>query len=392
MTLQLGDITSSNRMAQWQTVRPGFQKLVDGNMPYATVIGNHDIGGRENAAYNHYLPYSEQVEHNPYLSGAYEEGKTENLYYTFTVNGVNYMVLTLTCYPKEDVLNWADGVIKAHKDHNVILVTHSYLRTVNGVVQHTVETEALAQGFTGESVWNSIIKPNPNVLVTLSAHNSYPSPGENGVGYMTGTNDYGRTVYQFLVPDPQTYEAAYGGLGSCFLMRFSDEGKTVSCEYVATRYDKDFVASGNNNHVITLDPVEADPDLEAARNVIEMINEIPETITLDDEDQIKTVRTAYNGLTEDQKTYVTNLEVLVNAEDALEKLKEEAQIVYGDLSGDGNVTAEDSLLVLQASVGKITLTQEQEIKADVSGDGIVDSIDALLILQKIVGKIPNFPI
>ena len=197
MTLQLGDITSSNRYAQWKTIRPGFQKLVDGGMPYATVIGNHDIGGQSNAAYNYFLPYSEQVSSNPYLAGAYKEGKTENLYYTFKVNGIKYMVLTLTCYPKGDVLTWADKVIKAHADHNVILVTHSYLRTVNGMVERTVETEALAEGFTGDSLWNSIIKPNPNVLVTLSAHNSYPSPGGNGVGYRTDTNDYGRTVYQF---------------------------------------------------------------------------------------------------------------------------------------------------------------------------------------------------
>ncbi|MBR4868291.1 MAG: metallophosphoesterase, partial [Clostridia bacterium] len=172
MTLQLGDMTSGNTLAQWQTVREGFQKLVDGNMPYATVIGNHDVGGGANAAYNSFLPYSEQVSENPYLAGAKEVGKTDNLYYTFTVNGVKYMVLTLSCYPKDDVLNWANQVVKDHADHNVILVTHSYLQVHNGVLGYTEETEALAAGFKGIDVWNKLVKVNPNIFMTFSAHNS----------------------------------------------------------------------------------------------------------------------------------------------------------------------------------------------------------------------------
>jgi len=457
MALQLGDITSSNRYAQWQNIRPGFQKLVDGGMPYATVIGNHDIGGQNNAAYNHFLPYSEQVSSNPYLAGAYEDGKTDNLYYTFRVNDIKYMVLTLTCYPKEDVLTWADNVIKAHADHNVILVTHSYLRSVNGVVEHTVETEALAAGFTGASVWNSIIKPNPNVLVTLSAHNSYPSPGGNAVGYRVDTNDYGRNVYQFLVPDPQTYEATYGGLGSCFLMRFSNQGKTLSCEYISTRYDKDIVANGNSNHVISLDAVLPNADKDAAQEVIDAINTLPNIVTLSDENAIVSARNEYNNLTdvqkglvtnldkltkaeqdletlkeveadkevaksvdeligaigevtldsetdiqsarmayenlsETQKSYVTKLSVLENAETTLEELILAAQRVYGDLTNNGEIDVNDALMLLQFAVGKVTPSDEQYSIADLNGDGNVNVSDALLALQKAVGKIDKFPI
>ncbi|MBR4868320.1 MAG: metallophosphoesterase, partial [Clostridia bacterium] len=293
MTIQLGDMTSGNRYAEWLTVREGFQMLVDGGMPYATTIGNHDIGSNANAAYNAFLPYSEQVAENPYLAGAKEEGKTDNLYYTFKVNGVKYMVLVLACYPKDAVLSWADQVVKAHSDYNVILVTHSYLQMKNGTLGYTEEVEALAAGFKGINVWNNLIKGNPNIFMTFSAHNSYPEPGKNGVGLLTSKNDAGRNVYQFLVPDPQNYENTYGGLGSLFMLRFSNAGKTVTGEYIATRYNKDFIGYGTNNFSITFDPI---PDYTAmAKAVDDKIAALPSNITLSNEAAVTAARSAYNA-------------------------------------------------------------------------------------------------
>ena len=327
MTLQLGDLTSSNRLAQWQTVREGFQMLVDGGMPYATVIGNHDIGGGANAAYNAFLPYEEQVAENPHLAGAMTSGKTDNLYYTFEVNGVKYMVLTLTCYPKDDVLTWADGVVKAHADHNVILVTHSYLQVHNGVLGYTEETEALAAGFKGVTVWEKLVKTNPNIFMTFSAHNSYPTPGQNGIGLLKGTNDAGKTVYQFLVPDPQGYENTYGGLGSLFMLRFSDGGKTVTGEYIATRYNKDFVGYGNNNFTLTYDPIVVTPDYAGmAKEVDDQINALPSLIALTDEAAVAAARAAYTALPEEAKALVTALAKLQNAEAEIARLKAEAEL------------------------------------------------------------------
>jgi len=67
-------------------------------------------------------------------------------------------------------------------------------------------------------------------------------------------------------------------------------------------------------------------------------------------------------------------------------------VLYGDVSGDSEVTAYDAALTAQASVSIITLTAEQTVKADVSGDGEVSAYDAALIAQFSVGIINKFPV
>ncbi len=61
----------------------------------------------------------------------------------------------------------------------------------------------------------------------------------------------------------------------------------------------------------------------------------------------------------------------------------------GDVDLDGNVTAEDALLVLRASADLNTLTAEQVKVADVTYDGKVNSVDALRILLYISGNITD---
>lgn len=46
-------------------------------------------------------------------------------------------------------------------------------------------------------------------------------------------------------------------------------------------------------------------------------------------------------------------------------------------------------MILQAAVGKLTLTEEQKRLADINGDGVVNATDARLILQYVVEKIDS---
>lgn len=66
-------------------------------------------------------------------------------------------------------------------------------------------------------------------------------------------------------------------------------------------------------------------------------------------------------------------------------------VKYGDVSGDGFIKADDALLALQASVGKITLSKKQTLAADVDNSSNITATDALLILQYSVGKLTVFP-
>ena len=63
--------------------------------------------------------------------------------------------------------------------------------------------------------------------------------------------------------------------------------------------------------------------------------------------------------------------------------------MLGDVNGDGNITAQDSSLVLQLVAKKVTSETEGVTygAADVNGDGQVTAQDASLILQYVAKKI-----
>ena len=75
---------------------------------------------------------------------------------------------------------------------------------------------------------------------------------------------------------------------------------------------------------------------------------------------------------------------------ALLKMVEEAgtedpTVVKGDLDDDNVATAKDALMIVQAAVGLITLTDEQKAAADFNNDGKVTSDDALAIVKAALG-------
>lgn len=67
------------------------------------------------------------------------------------------------------------------------------------------------------------------------------------------------------------------------------------------------------------------------------------------------------------------------------------KLIYGDVSGNGAVTAYDASLVLQAVVGLKNLSPAEREAADVTNDDSVTALDAALILQHSVGLITQFP-
>jgi hypothetical protein len=65
---------------------------------------------------------------------------------------------------------------------------------------------------------------------------------------------------------------------------------------------------------------------------------------------------------------------------------------YGDVGGDGAVTACDSALTAQYAVRSVTLTSDRQKATEVSGDGSITAHDAALIAQRTVGLISKFPV
>ena len=59
--------------------------------------------------------------------------------------------------------------------------------------------------------------------------------------------------------------------------------------------------------------------------------------------------------------------------------------IPGDINGDGKITPEDAIILLQMYVGLIDWTPRALLWGDVNEDGIIDPVDAALILRMVVG-------
>lgn len=68
------------------------------------------------------------------------------------------------------------------------------------------------------------------------------------------------------------------------------------------------------------------------------------------------------------------------------------RLPYGNVDGEGEVTAADALLTLQAVTSRVALSDYQQQIANVDGEGGVTSADALMILQYATQKISAFPV
>lgn len=62
-------------------------------------------------------------------------------------------------------------------------------------------------------------------------------------------------------------------------------------------------------------------------------------------------------------------------------------MVYGDVNGDGTVTAADLLIVMNNLSGRTGLTDDQALAADVDGDGMVTLADLTKMIQYVSGRI-----
>ena len=129
--------------------------------------------------------------------------------------------------------------------------------------------------------------------------------------------------------------------------------------------------------------------IENAATVDEAINAIEFPITKDSEDAIVTAEETRDSFIEyfgQEKAdlHIKGLATLAKAREDFDKL---SNVVYGDVNGDGEVTVADALMVLQHSVGKITLDESVLVNADVDGEEGIAVTDALAILQASVGKI-----
>jgi len=238
-----GDITNKNSEEQWRNADKAMS-ILDGVVPYALALGNHDMGpggnaeNRDSRLFNKFFPVS-RFEKQPWYSGHYGD-KNDNAYCYFTAAGMKFLVLALEFGPRDEVLDWASKVVSQHRDRQVIVVTHCYMywddTRVGQGDNHNVHTYGCG-GNDGEEMWQKFVRKHENIFLVLSGHIV-----DAGVGRLTSTADHGNEVHQILA-NYQMKEN--GGNGWLRIMKFVPEESKI---YVTTYspFLKEYAADEQN--------------------------------------------------------------------------------------------------------------------------------------------------
>ena len=132
-------------------------------------------------------------------------------------------------------------------------------------------------------------------------------------------NVYGYMVYQ--VPKGQALDT--NNIDHVLVYTQDTEVKNVD----PLKYDY-YVSSVNRANVKSTPVQYGAVELKAYEQVIEYINALPSQITLNNEQQVVSIREQYSNLSDEDKTKVNNIQILLNAENtiaSLKVLKEKAQ-------------------------------------------------------------------
>ncbi len=127
----VGDIVDINNRAQWALARRCMDKL-HGRVPYGISVGNHDMtGDGDSSLFQEVFPKSRFAAFKWY-GGCFEKpsdatgisGNNANSVQLFEAAGMKFVALHLECNAPNDVLQWANSIMRHHGDRRAMIITH----------------------------------------------------------------------------------------------------------------------------------------------------------------------------------------------------------------------------------------------------------------------------
>lgn len=245
MVIHEGDITDNNTIPEWENARRSMDVL-DGVVPYTLNSGNHDQpewgNVRELTHFYDYFPES-RYKDLPWFGGTWKGGM-ENAYWKFERDGVPYLVLCLEFGPRDEPIEWAHSVLKAHPDHRVIFSTHCYTYSDDTRVGPGDDwnPRTYRGGHNdGEELWEKLVRHHENIFLVLSGHILH-----DGKGRLTTPNNHGTPCHQILA----NYQMlAEGGEGWLRIMRIDPENNLIDVKTYSPHLDR-FATDEQNEFVI----------------------------------------------------------------------------------------------------------------------------------------------
>ncbi len=205
--LHMGDIVhEQDKPYQWVNANEAMS-ILDGVVPYCFGVGNHDLinraeeGGiiRDSTNFNNTFPHS-RYENQPWFGGRMSsdgflpKDNYDNSYHFFSAGGMDFMVITLEVAPTDEMLDWANDVVRSHPDKRVMVITHSYLEG-NGTRVVNEPYAPSGKSNSGEEIWNKFIRRHKNIFFVFCGHHNNLADHK---GLLASVGDNGNTVYQLI--------------------------------------------------------------------------------------------------------------------------------------------------------------------------------------------------
>ncbi len=214
-------IYNPGRLGNWKMqlefAQAQSNKLIAAGVPTVMTMGNHDYEDmaesyRLKNGFNDYFPLADYSSQSWFGGSLYQD--IEASYYTFTGRNADdkYMVVSLGCYPTEEMLAWANQVVAAKPDYKVIVSTHSYLYGETSATNDYKDNDLTADGM---RMWDTFVSQHSNVVMVVCGHEC-SKRGE--VVKRVDFGKHGNAVTQFLI-DPQAEEFGGAGIFSQFIFR-----------------------------------------------------------------------------------------------------------------------------------------------------------------------------
>jgi hypothetical protein len=208
--LHEGDIVDHNLPNEWANGQSAMS-ILDGVVPYAMAVGNHDYGEGPDGPFinrgtylTNYFPATNFMTW-PTFGGLMDSNTLCNSYHLFSAGGVDWLILSLEYSPRDSTLAWANQVASNYPSRRIILLTHDYL--------NYGDTRDLC----GENIWRKLVNIQTNFTMETNGH----VVDGDAVGYLKSTNQFGDVVHQMLV----NYQGQAGNY--LRILEFLPDGKTV---------------------------------------------------------------------------------------------------------------------------------------------------------------------
>lgn len=166
----VGDIVDVNNVEQWQLARECLDRL-HGVVPYSLTVGNHDMTTKGDASLFQQQFSAERFRDFVWYGGDYRHNRPAqnvsannvNSYQLFSAGGLDFIHLSLECNAPDDVLSWADSLLRRHSGRRALVTTHMDL----GPIEKPKDNDGYITDPKGRMNWVKIHGGRGNTAVQM---------------------------------------------------------------------------------------------------------------------------------------------------------------------------------------------------------------------------------